>query len=327
MKIKPIEILPFHHIMEYSASLTGITFLKNGRYKNRHDKLSGIVQVPGQGFIKKTTERSYHMEKITRYRTKKEATPCGVASVEKNHETDQQQGRKKIHKVNKKKVRHRILQYINQQQGTKQLYFFTITFPFSTSETIGHQLFNTWLTKLREAKRIGSYIWIKELQKNGTIHFHVAIPRRLNVVYANREMKVCIINSIRRGEIDYNVFAAKRYNGVDIAKNRKTKRVTNFAIKKGQKSLANYLTKYLTKNETLFEKSAWHCDRSFSNLVTKINFTEKEMHQTGWENWINENYRYETEYIVFYCWANAPPANLCDYFAAINQSIQRCIAA
>jgi len=45
---------------------------------------------------------------------------------------------------------------------------------------------------------------------------------------ANRMMGGTMKTFARRGELPASVHQCSRYNGVDISKNRKTKRVTNF---------------------------------------------------------------------------------------------------
>lgn len=198
----------------------------------------------------------------------------------------------KGYKVNGTQVRQRLLGMIHTKAGKKELYFWTITFPKGTSDDIAYQAFNTWLTTLRTIDKFGrrflkNYLWVAERQDGkrlndptkpatNTIHFHIAIPHRMDIKHANGVMQTILKNLSIKGLIPFTIHQCKRYNGVDIAKNRNTKRVTNFAIKKGSRALTTYLTKYVTKNTTEFTRLAWHHSRGFSALYTGITYTHEE---------------------------------------------------
>jgi hypothetical protein len=208
-------------------------------------------------------------------------------------------------------------------KGSKELYFWTITFPAKTSDEIAYQAFNTWLTTLRQKKHLRDYLWIAERQKIGTIHFHIAIPHRMSVVHANRVMRTILVTFCKRRAIDFSIFQCKRYNGVDICKNRKTKRVTNFAIKKGSRALATYLTKYVTKNDEPFKHLAWHNSRGFSSLFTGITFTVQEFVAYGFKEVILHRSVISNQYFSFYPWRGEPPSAITKHLAEINNYLQQ----
>src|SRR3989304_8750072 len=113
--------------------------------------------------------------------------------------------------------------------GEKMLYFWTVTLPPGTSDNIAFVLLNKWLTRLRQEKMIKEYLWISERQQNGTIHYHMVINRKMNVQKANKFMRASIMHCINDGSIIYDRNKATRYNGIDISKDRKTRKVINFA--------------------------------------------------------------------------------------------------
>ena len=160
--------------------------------------------------------------------------------ITKNSQLSTKQPR--YYSVNKQLVRQRLLGYINTMKGEKELYFWTVTFPVGVTDEIAYQIFNIWLTSLRQYKMLKEYLWVAERQENGTIHFHIAIPHKMPVYKANAMMAGTLKTFSKRGLIPFTIHQCRRYNGVDIAKHRTTKRVTNFAIKKGVKSLTIYLT-------------------------------------------------------------------------------------
>jgi len=177
---------------------------------------------------------------------------------------------KKSFKLNKKKIRQKIEAFSNLEQSKKTLYFWTITFPALTSDDECFKYLNNWLTKLRKANILHSYIWVSERQEIGTLHFHILINERISVVQANEYMKETLLNVFKKDPNHWQGYTPEKYNGIDIAKNRVTRKIANFADKKSKKSLKKYLTKYITKNETAFNRLVWHCSRDISALFTHV---------------------------------------------------------
>lgn len=264
--------------------------------------------------------------------------------------------RKKAYTVNKREVRQRILAYINTQKGKKHLYFWTVSFPEGTPDNIVYQIFNIWLTMLRKVGMLREYLWIAERQmgeriaKPGklptyTIHFHIAIPHFMDVQRANAMMRGTLKTFAKRGAMPGGVCDTRtkttfflpsvvKYNGVDICKHRTTKRIVNFAIKKGAKALATYLTKYVTKNNAglpdetgevtvpAFEHLAWHNSRGFSALFTGVTFTLTEFRNSGLAHFLNRVRVFKMNFAVFVPWLYGPPPKLEDHLYELNSYIQ-----
>ncbi len=235
------------------------------------------------------------------------------------------------YRVHKREVRQRLLGFLNTQAGKKELYFWTVTFPAGTPDDLIYKIFNNWLTQLRQRRMLREYLWIAERQDGkrndfksatNTLHFHIAIPHKMPVQRANSMMRGTLKTFARRGELPFSVYQCNRYNGVDIAKNRTTKRVTNFAIKKGSRALVTYLTKYVTKNDGSFRHLAWHNSRGFSSIFTGVTFTIPEFEAHGWGCWLDEWKLFETDFFIFVPWsANAPPP-LTEHLYEINSCLQ-----
>jgi hypothetical protein len=132
--------------------------------------------------------------------------------------------------------------------------------------------------------------------------------------------------SIDKKEIEWTRSQAKNYNGVDIAKNRKTGRVTNFAKQKSEKSLSNYLVKYVTKNDGLFDRLAWHSSRGYSNLIIAVRLTRSELILTKFHLLLDKEKPLKGEYYIHYCWKSGPPGKLMHYLSNINQIIQKLLS-
>ena len=317
---------PVHRELVNSVSLSGITVLKDGKYSNRYVGLRKVAVSPNGKIVIEKPSISTHENKPKRKIAKVKIDSDIHTQSAGDNINDHDSSNKHRFSIKKPLIRARILNYINQQKGTKELYFITVTFPQCVTDDLAYKFYNQWLTVLRSKNIIRQYLWVAERQQNGTVHYHIAIPHRIYVVHANRAMQIVLTNAVRKQQLQWNIQAAKKYNGVDLAKNRKTGRVTNFAVKKGQKSLANYLTKYVTKNNEKFSHYAWHCSREFSNLCLKISFTNDELLTCGFEQWINEVRIFESEYFIFYPWNNRPPPQVTKHFADLNHELLQTLA-
>lgn len=325
------------------ASHTGITFLQQRRYRKRYTgSKQCAVDINGMLYLN-ANELAKVLEgekKPDKGRTKKKQG-CPPAFLQSCLETKSsvdpdspaisdvisepaKNPRKKTYAVNKKEVRARILGYLNTQRGQKELYFWTVSFPANTSDSICYQAFNTWLTSLRQYKMLKDYLWVAERQEIGTLHFHIAIPHKMPVQRANKMMRHTLKTFAKRGDIRYHPRSPQiaKYNGVDLSKHRKTKRVTNFAIKKGAKALAVYLTKYVTKNDGEFNQLAWHNSRGFSCLFTGVTFTVGEFKKFKFGPFLNRVRVFEMNFAKFIPWLYGPPPLLLDHLYQLNSYIQ-----
>ena len=301
--------------MTVSLGMNGVTILTKTRFKARHKGLTDIVQVPRTGFIMKPKKVPDHKRKKRQSRLPKHKKNTSDQCTEKKVRIA------KYH-IDKTEVTNRIKGYLNQMRGEKMLYFWTVTFPNTTSDDTAYILLNKWLTRLRTEKMLKEYLWIAERQENNTIHFHMVINQKMNVQKANKYMRASIMHSINKGEIVYSRIDAMRYNGVDIAKDRKTRRVINFAKQNKQKSLTRYLTKYLTKNNSTFTHLAWHSSRGYSNLITAVRFTWNEYTKGNAEMLVDNDNQIIHEFYTFRRWKGSPPKDLLTYLGCLNHSIQ-----
>lgn len=201
------------------------------------------------------------------------------------------------------------------------LHFFTVSFPTCIDVKTAKRYLNIWLTKLRKDAKIFMYLWVMEFQKNGTAHFHLLIPGILNVRYANRLMQETLSNGVKKKEIKWAIQAAEKYNGVDIQKNKFTRKVTNFADPKLGAALAKYVSKYITKNNAPSPFQRWHCSREWSGLCTGVALTEREA-KKFWDV-VDHDDTIENEFFIFYRWKNgcSCPDAVQKYLAGVNYGI------
>lgn len=329
-----LPVPPQHHDLTIKATHSGIVILKEGRFKKRYTgSRTAEVDINGKLYLKRSDykkaifvpDKKGHKKRASAMNAPELSNPLEVANNNITENSESSPPRE--YHVNKVEVKNRIHGMINTRKGKRELYFWTVTFPAGISDTLAYQAFNTWLTALRQKKFLRNYLWVAERQKNGTVHFHLTIPHKMSVVLANRYMRTTLTTYSKKGLINYSVFQAKRYNGVDIAKNRKTGRVTNFAIKKGTRALSFYLTKYVTKNDAGFPHLAWHNSRGFSALFTGITFTVQEFLKVGFDRLLFRKSVLNNQFFMFFPWAKDPPDLIIDHLHDLNSYIGDSVAA
>lgn len=331
------------------ATITGVTYLKQGKYGSRYTgNKQSAVDINGNLWLKAAELKKHISRRGTGFTKKKSPVETGgldklndlflpvqiscnsgEGTTDLQNKNTSQDGKKlKGYTIKKGVVRQRLLNYINTQAGKKQLFFFTVTFPNGTEDGKAYQMYNSWLTSLRKYNMLKDYLWVAERQGekstigNHTIHFHIAIPHFMNVHKANAMMRGTLKTAAKKNEIPFSVAQCKRYNGVDIAKHKKTKRVINFAIKKGGRALGNYLTKYITKNDAEFSHLAWHNSRGFSSLFTGVTFNKDEFQKNCLWQHLNFEKKFENDFFVFIPWKDLPPPKLMEHLFQVNSFLQ-----
>lgn len=339
--------------LKIKSTQSGIIYLPQTRYRKRYTgskfsqvDINGKLYLNGKDLRKVLAESSDKGKKISRCLLSKRekfgsvsskdtndiSTPKTDLSTENNELLTSNPQRVKTvrsYTINKREVRQRILGYLNTMKGKKELYFWTVTFPEKTADDLCYQLFNTWLTQLRKYKMIKDYLWIAERQplKTKTIHFHIAVPHYMDVHRANSMMRISLRTMAIRGDIAFTPMQCYKYNGVHLAKDKKTNRVINFALKKKARSLAHYLTKYLNKTaeeekEQVFTHLAWHNSRGYSAIFTGVTFTIPEFQKWGFNYYLDRKNMKKMEFAVFIPWINGPPPIVEDHLYQLNTYIQ-----
>lgn len=332
--------LPSQDDLVLKVSSSGTTFLSQYRYKTRYtgNKYSS-VDINGKLWLRAVDLKKHIHDEWLRFKGIKKGTGVEPFPGRKSHSkeaqisdnlstqpvellTSSKELSTRQYKINKKEVRQRLLGFMNTMKGKRELYFWTVSFPQGMSDELCYQAYNTWLTSLRKYKMLKEYLWVAERQQNGTCHFHIGIPHRMDVYRANRMMAGTLKGLARKGELKESIHKLSRYNGVDIAKNRKTGRVVNFAIKKGSRALATYLTKYVTKNDGGFKHLAWHNSRGYSGLFTGVTFTLQEYINNGFGQYLNRKKIVQMEFATFIPWLVDPPPKLTQHLYELNSYLQ-----
>lgn len=239
-----------------------------------------VCQIKQKGFKSQFSGSSkfYCMLNEIRPKEKKEK------SINKNKEhepkiiIDEKEKEKRFYKLKKNKIRNKILNFFSLNASKKFCAFYTITFPQGTTDEICYKTFNTLLTRCRKEIGLKSYLWVAERQKNNTLHFHMITNNYMPVRKVNDFMKECLRTQYNKGVLNCKIKTIDSYNGVDVdnlynsKKNRNSKERLSKAD--SQRKLSYYLTKYISKNNTLSERLPWHCSRDISALFISINYSE-----------------------------------------------------
>ncbi len=285
----------------------GVIWLKSNEYGNR---------VAGKKIIQEKAPKSIISTFSKQYSLTKKLTdndyyynPEGNRSI--NLELPRCKSRKesvkKLYSINKRKVRARLTNFINTEQGQSRMYFYSLSFPKNINENVAYSLLNSTLTTLRTTHNVKNYLWIAERQKNGTIHYHLALYHFIKVRIINDVVKKYLCHAIRKQQLNWTITAAKNYNGVDIAKDRSTRIATNFADKNKVKKIAGYLTKYITKGTEKFTRQAWNSSKSLAAISDGICVSINEVVQlfSSWE--ISDSACYANDFCMFFKWIDEPP--------------------
>jgi hypothetical protein len=216
--------------------------------------------------------------------------PTGKAS-KASRQAGKQAPEFREYSLNKKLVKQKMFAFYHLEGKAKYFRLWTLTFPAGTQDYIAYKLHNNFLTRLRTELGLTSYIWVAERQKNSTLHFHFIFAQYLDIREANYYAQKAINNAIKRGEIVANLSEYKYYNGLDVSK-----KVGNF------QSVAKYLTKYVTKNNTTCARLPYYCSVDISRLFTTSVFSPEEIEEIIAQNAlkITEKPIFESEYFAFF---------------------------
>ena len=182
----------------------------------------------------------------------------------------------------KHKIKDKMLSFFEASKGKKgfrhnkvDFYFITLTFINKVNDKLAISVLNKFLTVLKNKYGNFGYIWVAEKQQNGNIHYHMIADKRFNLYYLNSLWTVQQINSgIRNYEQEYECLDKEKVtiNDLHSAKSWQTiqKYLNPVDIKpvKTIEGISAYLTSYVTKNDSKFYCSSWHCNRQVSRIFT-----------------------------------------------------------
>lgn len=195
-------------------------------------------------------------------------------------EEREKNGEKRMYCMNKTKVRRKAFAYALLQRSMRFLAFYSVSFPQGLSDEACMRIWNKVLTRWRRDLNLKSYLWVRERQKNGTMHYHMLTNDFMYVSEANRVVAASIEYEIKKYGGSWGNSCMEKYNGVDV------KRIVSMRDGRGYKStrtvlirVAKYLTKYITKEDGYETFRLWHCSRLVSALVISADVSEADVRE------------------------------------------------
>tara|TARA_R110000796_G_scaffold37722_4_gene95339 strand:- start:244702 stop:245544 length:843 start_codon:yes stop_codon:yes gene_type:complete len=141
----------------------------------------------------------------------------------------------------------------------KRLSFVTLTFLNKVDDEKAILILRKFLDNVKKRSNDFQYVWVAERQEKntefvGNVHFHIITNKYWKIEkWWNYWLDLQIKNGVKPREIDFkptSAFDVKQLNSSNI------------------KSIASYVTKYVTKNNAKFKCQVWNCSRRISELYT-----------------------------------------------------------
>lgn len=188
--------------------------------------------------------------------------------------------------------------------------FLTFTLPSKQKHSTGFitsNIFNHFLTELRQRTGLKNYVWRLEFQKNGNVHYHMVTDTYLDYfflksiwnrvlskydyinVYAKKHLNMSLAqyNNIynENRKIDFKIIA-KRYargcsekwqnpNSVDVKSVTSNKSISNYIAKYfGKDSKSSSIKNDLDNENNSKNLRLWYCSQSLSKLKTVKDYIE-----------------------------------------------------
>lgn len=193
----------------------------------------------------------------------------GSALQRKKPDPDKKPERKKVVSTEKKGIKLRTLSRRSKQKIRKKitcfarcykrLSFVTLTFLNKVSDEEAVNILRKFLDNAKKRSKDFEYVWIAERQtKNdafkGNVHFHMITNKYWKVEkWWNYWIELQLKNGIKPRKKDFkpsSAFDVKQLNSSNI------------------RSIASYVTKYVTKNDAEFKCQVWNCSKRVSELYT-----------------------------------------------------------
>jgi hypothetical protein len=193
----------------------------------------------------------------------------GSALQRKKPDPEKKPEKKKLVSTEKKEIKLRTLSRRSKQKIRKKitcfarcykrLSFVTLTFLNKVSDEEAVNILRKFLDNAKKRSKDFEYVWIAERQtKNdafkGNVHFHMITNKYWKVEkWWNYWIELQMKNGIKPRKKDFkpsSAFDVKQLNSSNI------------------RSIASYVTKYVTKNDAKFKCQVWNCSKRVSELYT-----------------------------------------------------------
>lgn len=146
--------------------------------------------------------------------------------------------KKRVYRITNRVYRDLVSACIKiKYQAKFGIVFFTATFPFDPSEAIAQKIFKNFMKNLKLNYHVLNYVWVKERQKSGRIHFHFLSEMPFVPI---SDLQACFNNCIKNVCPDVSI----TLNSLRLPNNAK---FTNLVQDSAQ--IAKYMGKYFAKSK------------------------------------------------------------------------------
>lgn len=163
---------------------------------------------------------------------------------------------RKMSQRTKSKIRKKIISF---SQVQNKLSFVTLTFCNVVEDKVAVKILASFLDNVKKLSKDFQYLWVAEKQSKNTvfidnIHFHLITNKYWDIKkWWGYWLDVQAKAGIKPANENYkpsSAFDVRQINSQNI------------------KSVGNYLTKYVTKNLSVFGCQVWNCSKKISRLYT-----------------------------------------------------------
>lgn len=194
---------------------------------------------------------------------RKKQEPNKNTKAKKKESKDKEPAERSLSRRSKQKIRKKITCFA---RCYKRLSFVTLTFLNKVSDEQAVNLLRKFLDNAKKRSEDFQYVWVVERQTkndefNGNPHFHMITNKYWQIEkWWNYWIDLQLKNGVKPRDKDY-----KPTSAFDV------KQLTSNNIR----SIASYVTKYVTKNNAKFKCQVWNCSKRVSELYTDF-YTTKE---------------------------------------------------
>lgn len=187
---------------------------------------------------------------------RKKQKPKKDTKAKKRESKDKVRKERTLSRRSKQKIRKKITCFA---RCYKRLSFVTLTFVNKVSDEQAVNLLRKFVDNAKKRSQDFQYVWVAERQtKNdvfaGNVHFHMITNKYWKIEkWWNYWIDLQEKNGIKPRDKDYkptSAFDVKQLNSNNI------------------RSIASYVTKYVTKNDAKFKCQVWNCSKRVSELYT-----------------------------------------------------------
>ena len=187
---------------------------------------------------------------------RKKQTPIEKEIKKVKPKTDKESKPRSLSRRSKQKIRKKLICFA---RCYKKLSFVTLTFLNKVTDKQAIDIHRKFIDNVKKRSENFQYIWVAERQtKNdafkGNIHFHMITNKYWKIEkWWNYWLDLQKKNAIVPRDKDYkpsSAFDVRELNSNNI------------------RSIASYVTKYVTKNNDKFDCQVWNCSRQVSELYT-----------------------------------------------------------